>query len=103
MLVSIFMLRRMSLTQNRDRKSISDLLDQNNFPDRFLYLFPLADGCNFLFQLESVRNFDFELWRQRYLAWVKTKKARITDFFRKQIKNEVSDVYNTSCALAHQS
>lgn len=37
-----------------------------------------------------MRNFDFELWRQRYLNWVKTKKARITDFFRKQAKNEVS-------------
>ena len=39
MLVSIFMLRRMSLTQNRDRKSISDLLDQNNFSDRFFCIY----------------------------------------------------------------
>ncbi|XP_067934591.1 microtubule-actin cross-linking factor 1, isoforms 6/7-like isoform X2 [Watersipora subatra] len=48
----------------------------------------LQDYLEHLLELESVRNFDFELWRQRYLAWVKTKKARITDFFRKQIKNE---------------
>ncbi|KAF6022242.1 DST [Bugula neritina] len=48
----------------------------------------LHDHLEHLLELESVKNFNFELWRQRYLAWVKTKKARITDFFRKQIKNE---------------
>ena len=38
------------------------------------------------FQLESFKNFDFELWRQRYITWVRNKKFRITDFFRRQDK-----------------
>ncbi len=37
-------------------------------------------------QLESFKNFDFELWRQRYITWVRNKKFRITDFFRRQDK-----------------
>ncbi len=43
--------------------------------------------CNiFPLQLESFKNFDFELWRQRYITWVRNKKFRITDFFRRQDK-----------------
>ena len=38
-------------------------------------------------QLESFKNFDFEMWRQRYVSWIRAKKFRITDFFRKQDKD----------------
>lgn len=38
-------------------------------------------------QLESFKNFDFDHWRQRYVAWIRSKKLRITDFFRRQDKN----------------
>ena len=37
-------------------------------------------------QLESFKNFDFDLWRQRYISWIRAKKFRITDFFRRQDK-----------------
>lgn len=40
-----------------------------------------------LFQLESFKNFDFDMWRQRYMAWIRAKKLRITDFFRRQDKD----------------
>lgn len=40
-----------------------------------------------LLQLESFKNFDFDLWRQRYIAWIRAKKLRITDFFRRQDKD----------------
>jgi len=38
-------------------------------------------------QLESFKNFDFDMWRQRYMAWIRAKKLRITDFFRRQDKD----------------
>ena len=37
--------------------------------------------------MESFKNFDFEMWRQRYVSWIRAKKFRITDFFRKQDKD----------------
>jgi len=37
-------------------------------------------------QLESFKSFDFDEWRQRYIAWIRDKKLRITDFFRRQDK-----------------
>jgi len=37
-------------------------------------------------QLESFKSFDFDEWRQRYMAWIRDKKFRITDFFRRQDK-----------------
>lgn len=39
------------------------------------------------FQLESFKNFDFEMWRVRYITWIRAKKFRITDFFRRQDKD----------------
>ena len=47
----------------------------------------LQDALDQLLELESFKNFDFELWRQRYIQWIKAKKLRITDFFRKQDKD----------------
>ena len=41
----------------------------------------------YFLQLESFKNFDFELWKSRYLKWMQTKKMRITDFFRRQDKD----------------
>ena len=39
------------------------------------------------FQLESFKSFDFNVWKQRYLNWIKVKKMRTTDFFRRQDKD----------------
>ncbi|XP_013386319.2 LOW QUALITY PROTEIN: microtubule-actin cross-linking factor 1, isoforms 1/2/3/5-like [Lingula anatina] len=46
----------------------------------------LQDLYEHLLELESFKNFDFDLWRQRYINWIKAKKFRITDFFRRQDK-----------------
>ncbi|PIK37942.1 putative microtubule-actin cross-linking factor 1 isoform X5 [Apostichopus japonicus] len=34
-------------------------------------------------ELQSMKNFNFEDWRARYLKWMQHKKARVMDFFRK--------------------
>ena len=34
--------------------------------------------------MESLNNFNFDEWRQRYNDWIRAKKLRVTDFFRKQ-------------------
>ncbi|KAK3764301.1 hypothetical protein RRG08_008783 [Elysia crispata] len=47
----------------------------------------LQDAHDTLLELESFKNFDFDLWRQRYLNWIQAKKFRITDFFRRQDKD----------------
>ncbi|GAB1607826.1 dystonin isoform X7 [Argonauta hians] len=47
----------------------------------------LQDALDTLMELESFKNFDFELWRQRYVSWIQEKKLRITDFFRRQDKD----------------
>lgn len=40
-----------------------------------------------IFQLEGLKTFDFEVWTTKYLNWIKAKKLRITDFFRRQDKD----------------
>lgn len=47
----------------------------------------LQDALDTLLELESVKNFNFGLWRERYLNWIQEKKFRITDFFRRQDKD----------------
>ncbi|CAD5120159.1 DgyrCDS8736 [Dimorphilus gyrociliatus] len=46
----------------------------------------LQDCLDALIELESFKNFDFDLWRKRYINWIKAQKLRITDFFRRQDK-----------------
>ncbi|XP_052234757.1 dystonin-like isoform X4 [Dreissena polymorpha] len=47
----------------------------------------LEDALDTLMEMDSVKNFDFELWKARYLKWIQAKKMRITDFFRRQDKD----------------
>ena len=47
----------------------------------------LEDALDTLMEMESIKNFDFELWKARYLKWLQSKKMRITDFFRRQDKD----------------
>jgi hypothetical protein len=35
-------------------------------------------------QIERMKHFDFDEWRQRYMRWMNHNKSRIMDFFRKQ-------------------
>ncbi|KAL8573597.1 hypothetical protein ACOMHN_007150 [Nucella lapillus] len=44
----------------------------------------LQDAYDMLEELENFKNFDFELWRGKYVKWIQAKKFRITDFFRRQ-------------------
>jgi len=34
--------------------------------------------------MERLRTFDFGVWRQQYLQWMKNNKSRIMDFFYRQ-------------------
>eukprot|EP00057_Strongylocentrotus_purpuratus_P020675 XP_011675149.1 PREDICTED: microtubule-actin cross-linking factor 1 isoform X2 [Strongylocentrotus purpuratus] len=43
----------------------------------------LQDALDRQAQLQKLRNFNFDEWRTRYLQWMKHKKARVMDFFRK--------------------
>ncbi|KAL5005910.1 hypothetical protein ScPMuIL_017068 [Solemya velum] len=47
----------------------------------------LSDALDTLLELENFKNFDFDLWKQKYLKWIQVKKLRITDFFRRQDKD----------------
>ncbi|CAF0875804.1 unnamed protein product, partial [Brachionus calyciflorus] len=38
-------------------------------------------------EMEKLRDFSFDEWRQRFMAWHKDNRARITDFFRRQDKD----------------
>lgn len=35
-----------------------------------------------LLQLEEFSNFDFNIWRKRYMQWISHLKSRILDIFR---------------------
>ncbi|XP_067144023.1 microtubule-actin cross-linking factor 1 isoform X6 [Centruroides vittatus] len=43
----------------------------------------LQDKYNYLQELERIKNFDFDEWRKRFLAWMNNKKSRVMDLFRK--------------------
>ncbi|CAG5122272.1 unnamed protein product, partial [Candidula unifasciata] len=47
----------------------------------------LQDAYETLLEIESFKNFDFDLWRLRYLNWIQSQKFRVTDFFRRQDKD----------------
>ena len=34
--------------------------------------------------MENCRNFDFDIWRQRYISWNRANKLKFMDFFRRQ-------------------
>lgn len=42
-------------------------------------MYVLRDCC----QVESLKNFDFDEWRQRYVTWTRTNKLKYMDFFRR--------------------
>lgn len=56
-------------------------------------------GCSHLFwlnasvfifyvQLKEFANFDFDVWRKRYMRWMNHKKSRVMDFFRRIDKDQ---------------
>ncbi len=40
--------------------------------------------CSHIAQLEKMKAFDFDDWRQRYMGWMNHNKTRVMDFFRRQ-------------------
>lgn len=44
----------------------------------------LQDALSKILELENCRNFDFDVWRQSYIAWNRTNKLKFVDFFRRQ-------------------
>ncbi|GFQ91888.1 hypothetical protein TNCT_652961 [Trichonephila clavata] len=47
----------------------------------------LQDRRNYLLELDRIKHFDFNDWRNRYLGWMNNKKSRIMDHFKKIDKN----------------
>lgn len=47
----------------------------------------LTDLLNRLRELHRLKDFDFDDWRKRYMAWMNHKKSRVMDFFRRQDKD----------------
>lgn len=41
-----------------------------------------------VFQLKEFANFDFDVWRKKYMRWMNHKKSRVMDFFRRIDKDQ---------------
>lgn len=39
-------------------------------------------------QLKEFANFDFDVWRKKYMRWMNHKKSRVMDFFRRIDKDQ---------------
>lgn len=44
--------------------------------------------CFSSFQLKEFANFDFDVWRKKYMRWMNHKKSRVMDFFRRIDKDQ---------------
>lgn len=44
--------------------------------------------CLLDFQLKEFANFDFDVWRKKYMRWMNHKKSRVMDFFRRIDKDQ---------------
>ncbi|KAM3862819.1 dystonin [Diretmus argenteus] len=48
----------------------------------------LNDALDSLEELKEFANFDFDVWRKRYMRWMNHKKSRVMDFFRRIDKDQ---------------
>ncbi|XP_056291894.1 dystonin isoform X13 [Pseudoliparis swirei] len=48
----------------------------------------LNDAMDGLEELKEFANFDFDVWRKRYMRWMNHKKSRVMDFFRRIDKDQ---------------
>ncbi|XP_034754636.1 dystonin isoform X5 [Etheostoma cragini] len=48
----------------------------------------LNDALDRLDELKEFANFDFDVWRKRYMRWMNHKKSRVMDFFRRIDKDQ---------------
>ena len=59
--------------------------------DKYAYVWNLAqdrmrrlqERLQYITELERMKNFDFEEWRRRFLAYLNNRKAKIMDFYRR--------------------
>ncbi|MXQ85571.1 hypothetical protein E5288_WYG011324 [Bos mutus] len=59
------------------RRKLNDALDRLEEPNA---------SCPF--QLREFANFDFDVWRKKYMRWMNHKKSRVMDFFRRIDKDQ---------------
>lgn len=52
------------------------------------FLTPDILFCFIDFQLKEFANFDFDVWRKKYMRWMNHKKSRVMDFFRRIDKDQ---------------
>nr|XP_027794010.1 dystonin isoform X11 [Marmota flaviventris] len=48
----------------------------------------LNDALDRLEELREFANFDFDIWRKKYMRWMNHKKSRVMDFFRRIDKDQ---------------
>ncbi|XP_041090094.1 microtubule-actin cross-linking factor 1, isoforms 1/2/3/5-like isoform X1 [Polyodon spathula] len=48
----------------------------------------LNDTLDRLEELKEFANFDFDVWRKKYMRWMNHKKSRVMDFFRRMDKDQ---------------
>ncbi|XP_060753614.1 microtubule-actin cross-linking factor 1 isoform X11 [Tachysurus vachellii] len=48
----------------------------------------LHDALDRLEELKEFANFDFDVWRKKYMRWMNHKKSRVMDFFRRIDKDQ---------------
>ncbi|XP_077960933.1 dystonin isoform X8 [Gasterosteus aculeatus] len=48
----------------------------------------LNDAMDRLEEVKEFANFDFDVWRKRYMRWMNHKKSRVMDFFRRIDKDQ---------------
>ncbi|XP_055964957.1 dystonin isoform X2 [Sorex fumeus] len=48
----------------------------------------LNDALDRLEELKEFANFDFDVWRKKYMRWMNHKKSRVMDFFRRIDKDQ---------------
>lgn len=55
----------------------------------WIYWFQLKNVLSlFLIKLREFANFDFDIWRKKYMRWMNHKKSRVMDFFRRIDKDQ---------------
>lgn len=47
-----------------------------------------SNGLSLSSQLKEFANFDFDVWRKKYMRWMNHKKSRVMDFFRRIDKDQ---------------
>lgn len=81
--------RRRKLNDAMDR--LEEVITHSGFTQNPLSVFLqpcLISAFMFHVQLKEFANFDFDVWRKRYMRWMNHKKSRVMDFFRRIDKDQ---------------